>query len=427
MVQSVLGSLLLGYRPLWNRERRLAGVQLYVHPRDPAAAVDAPHLLRTLAGLWSASSPPLLLSPQTPQLLCDLLAEAPRGAPWIEVRGDWLGQSTVFERVRAAHQRGLKLVWRGPLDRLPDSQIAACFDNSLLSLSAQDAIATLRSSPPKPGQRAAASAAAATPARPVSSPLLGGQVYEGIASRALMQQCLDQAGALALAGWPDEDVLYTMRLKPQQPAHEVIARFLKAIDEEQSLEAFEAILGQDPLLAYRFMVYTNSAALGLRTGIDSLRRGLVMMGYGSIGRWLGDQLPHSHEEPDLRPVREGMCLRARLMAQLIDAGIETELRSEIYLCGLFSRLDELLAEPLGTILRRIPLPERVYDAIVLHTGPYAPTYDMACALETPDAAPIRQLCEQHQMNVEEVNRALLRVLADLEVVRKGTGATPPDR
>ena len=31
MVQSVLGSLVLGYRPLWNAARKLAGVQLYVH------------------------------------------------------------------------------------------------------------------------------------------------------------------------------------------------------------------------------------------------------------------------------------------------------------------------------------------------------------------------------------------------------------
>ena len=69
-------------------------------------------------------------------------------------------------------------------------------------------------------------------------------------------------------------------------------------------------MGEDPLLAYRFMVYTNSAALGLRTGIDSLRRGLVMMGYGSIQRWLSDQLPHASTELDMQPVREAMVMRA---------------------------------------------------------------------------------------------------------------------
>ena len=57
MVQSVLGSLILGYRPLWNAARRLTAVQLHVHNAGEAV-VDAPHLLRTLQELWSAGSPP---------------------------------------------------------------------------------------------------------------------------------------------------------------------------------------------------------------------------------------------------------------------------------------------------------------------------------------------------------------------------------
>ncbi|MFN9473444.1 HDOD domain-containing protein [Acidovorax sp.] len=410
MVQSVLGSLILGYRPLWNRARKLAAIQLYVQNESPAAVVDTGHLLRTLQELWSASSPPLLLSPQTHQVLADMLEHAPRGAPWIEVRGDWLQDSGIYALVKAAHQRGLKLVWRGDIGKLPEPAVAQCFDNSLLSLTPADAVATLQANP-RPG-----SPAARTPPRAVS-PILAGQMYENIPSRALMEHCLDKHNALALAGWPTEDVLYSVRHTPQQPSHAVIAKLQKAIDAEQSLETFEDIMGEDPLLAYRFMVYTNSAALGLRTGIDSLRRGLVMMGYGSINRWLSDQLPHSNTDPNMQPVRESMVLRARLMAQLLDAGIENELRREIYLCGLLSQIDDLLQEPLGTILHRIPLSERIYDATVLRTGPYAASLQMACALESGDASAIRHLCETQEMDLEEVNRGLLRVLSDLEVAR----------
>ncbi|CAN7622611.1 HDOD domain-containing protein [Acidovorax sp. NB1] len=413
MVQSVLGSLILGYRPLWNRARKLAGIQLYAH-NEATAVVDAGHLLRTLQELWSASSPPLLISAQTRQLLCDLLENAPRGAPWIEVRGDWLSDSAIYSRVKAAHQRGLRLVWRGDANKLPEPEIARCFDNSLLTLRPEDAVAALQTAPARPG-------APAAPARAAASPVLAGQMYENVASRALMEHCLDQGNAMALAGWPSEDVLYSMRHHPQQPSHAVIFKLMKAIDAEQSLETFEDIMGEDPLLAYRFMVYTNSAALGLRTGIDSLRRGLVMMGYSSIKRWLSDQLPHASTDPNMLPVRAAMLIRAQLTAHLLDAGIENDLRREIYLCGLFSQLDELLGEPLGTILRRLPLSERIYDATVLRTGPYTSGLQMACALETDDASAIRQLCETYEMDLEEVNRALLRVLADLEVERPAAG------
>ena len=413
MVQSVLGSLTLGYRPLWNASRHLAGVQLYVQD-DPAITVDAPHLLRTLQELWSASSPPLLLSPQSRQLLLQLLQQAPRGSPWIEVRGDWLTDSTLFAAVQTGHQRGLKLVWRGELAQLPPADIASCFDNSLLSLSPQDAVTALQSvaaRPPGSGMQRPA-----PPPRP--SPLIDGQMYENLPNLALTSLCLDRHRAVAVAGWPTEDVLYGLRHQPLQPARESVLRLMKAIDAEQSLEAFEHILGEEPLLAYRFMVYTNSAALGLRTGIDSLRRGLVMMGYGSIKRWLSDQLPHASTDPNMQPVREAMVMRAQLTAHLLDAGVENDLRREIYLCGLLSQLDDLLGEPLGSILRRLPLSERIYDATVLNTGPYTGGLQMACALETDDASAIRQLCETYEMDLEEVNRALLRVLADLEVERK---------
>ncbi|RDD91887.1 histidine kinase, partial [Acidovorax sp. BoFeN1] len=146
MVQSVLGSLILGYRPLWNRARQLAGIQLYAQ-NETATVVDAAHLLRTVQELWTASSPPLLLSAQTRQLLCTLLDEAPRGSPWIEVRGDWLSDNTIFSRVKAAHQRGLKLVWRGDMARLPGPDVARCFDNSLLTLRPEDAVAALQTAP----------------------------------------------------------------------------------------------------------------------------------------------------------------------------------------------------------------------------------------------------------------------------------------
>lgn len=91
MTQSALSSLTLGYRPLWGRTRRLAGIQLYVH-EDSGSSADMAHFLRTVDEIWSRQAPPLLISPQSRQVLCNLLEHAPQGSPWIEVRGDWLQQ-----------------------------------------------------------------------------------------------------------------------------------------------------------------------------------------------------------------------------------------------------------------------------------------------------------------------------------------------
>ncbi len=363
MVQSVLGSLILGYRPLWNRARKLAGVQLYVH-NESSLLVDAGHLLRTLAELWSASSPPLLISPQTHQLLSSLLESAPRGSPWIEVRDDWLNDSTIFNQVRAAHRRGLKLVWRGEIANLPPAEVARCFDNSLLTLRAEDAIAALQRGPQQPG----------TPKPPPRniSPILAGQMSENVASRALMEHCLDN-NALALAGWPTEDVLYSMRHTPQQPSHAVIHRLMKAIDHEQSLETFEDIMSEDPILSLPLHDLHQLGSPG-----PAHRHRLSAPGHGDDGVRVHPALAvgpaaHSSTEPNMQPIREvdGHACAPDHTAAQPRRGKRTAARrfTSARCCRKWMNC---CAQPLGTILRRIPLSERIYDATVLHTGPTHP-------------------------------------------------------
>ena len=156
----------------------------------------------------------------------------------------------------------------------------------------------------------------------------------------------------------------------------------------------------------------NSAALGARQPIDSLRRALVLLGYSPLQKWLGNLLLHACEEPDLQPVRQAMVQRAQLTSLLLDAGVSQELRSEVYLCGLFSRLDDILDEPLEDSLARLPLSERIPDAALRQEGPYASSLEMAIALENETGAEaVRDLCEQHGMHLETINRTLLRLIS----------------
>ena len=322
----------------------------------------------------------------------------------VVVPGAWLGDGALAQQVQTACARGVALVWRGNAAQQParGSALASCFGrNRLLTLEPEDALKALQAGA---GQ----------------GPLQSGHLYERIPSRALADLCLDEQGARALIGWPQDDVLHSLRHQTLQPSHATLLKLLKSIEAEQSLDIFEDILGEDPLLAYRFLTYANSPALGLRSGIDSLRRALVMLGYGALLRWLTEQLPHACTEPDLQPVRQAMVLRARLTEQLVDAGMEVALRREVYLGALFSQLGELLREPLGTLLRRLPLTGRIYDASVLQTGPYAPSLALASALEGGGAASaqvVRALCKTHDLSLEDTNRALLRMLASLQVAQ----------
>ena len=404
MSHTVLDSVALGYQLLWSRLRQLSGVQLFVGS-DETKPVDAPHLLNAINELWSEQAPQLLLSVPSPQLLGDLLDCASTGNVWLEVHQSHLCDPALALRVQRAHERGLSLIWRGEPGERPSAKLTPCFVRQVINLSATEALAGLRVSLRKHN------AGEGLTGTPVISPVQAGHIYEALASRVLAEHCLDQQAAWGLAGWPLEDVLHGYRHQKIQPEQRAIVRLIETVDADASVDQIEHILSEEPILTYRFLRFANSAGLGLRTAIESLRQGLMVLGLSQLRSWLLEQLPHASSDLNLQPVRAAMVLRAHLMEHLLDAGDSDDLRRDIYLCGLLSQLDLLLGEPLAPALARVPLSQHSSAAILSQSGPYLPYLELATSLESPHTQVTRALCDTHQMDLETVNRSVLRTLS----------------
>lgn len=416
MPQTLLGSIALAYQPLWGKNRALVGVRLTVFP-VPGGIVDGLHLLQILRNFWPHKNATLIVSPATPELLSTLLEHAPAYSPCIEVPCEWLEDAAIASLVHIAHLRGLRMVWRGPNDWVPAPELVLCFRQQLLSMDAQDTMAALRSALFATTAQTHANSAGSTGGSgggsaltPPPSPVQAQQIYENIASRALVDHCLDQRQVAGLLGWPTEEVLHPYRHAGVQPGQHSLQRVINAASADASMETLEAFIGEDPVLAYRLLAHINSAAMGLRGSIDSLRRALMMLGYTALKAWCLQQLPNANQDRNLNPVRTGMVLRARLIEYLLDAGGETDLRREIYLCGLFSQLDMVMDGTLEATLARIPISDRITQAITTGEGPYAPYLLTAKALEASSAAHLPELCAGFDMDLDDVNRALLRTL-----------------
>jgi c-di-GMP phosphodiesterase len=401
MGQTVLGSVTLGYQCVWNAWRGRSATRLWVDPIS-TGGVDAPHLLQTLQELWPTNAEVRILCPESMDLLGDLLDHAPADGAWIEVPAPWLDDSLIAGRVRRAHQRGLKLLWRGEAGQRPDAQVQPLFHKSLLALTPHQALIALRAALRHTHDGALTND---------SSPVLAGALYGELPSQALVEHALDQQGVWGVAGWPTDETLYGYRYRQIQPSRQALLDMVHAIDEDASLDRLEQRLGEEPLLCYRFLRYANSAALSVQHEIGSMRQGLMVLGYGRLRAWLMEQMPHSSSDANLCPIRAAMVLRARTMEHLADAGIEDDLRREVFLCGVLSQVDLLLGETPGNALHRIPLPGRITSAILGRTGPYAPWLDVAAALEGSSTKVIRHVCRAHDQEPEAVNRALLRALA----------------
>lgn len=402
MAPSSFGQLILGYQLIWNKSRQPVAMQLFMAPLEGEQA-DAPHFLRAVEQTWTGLSPILLLTPLSADLLADLLQHCQSDGPWLSVEQDLLVDTGMVDLLRQAHQRGVQLVWRGAAGQRPDSAITPCFTRTIIGLTPGEALA---------GAHVALTRADAADA--ANNPVLPGQIVEAVPSRLMADHCLDRSAAWGVAGWPVDDVLLSHRHQPIQPSHRAIVQLVRETDNDVALDLLEHTLAEEPLLAYRFLRYTNSAALGLRTGVESLRHGLMLLGLTRFKQWLLEQMPLAANEPDMEPVRTAMVMRAHLMEHLLDAGDEDTLRREVFLTGILSQIDGLLGEPLREAMHRLPLSDRVNGAILGRSGPYAPFLELACALEYPRMTEIPALCEAHELHLDDVNRTMMRVMAQLK-------------
>jgi EAL and modified HD-GYP domain-containing signal transduction protein len=405
---TVLDSIALGYQPVWNRARQLAAVRLSVHTVQPEG-VDAEHLLQILEEDWPLSAPPLVLAFDHPTLWQQALTCTPVANTWLQVPGACFTTPDGLAHLSVAVRRGHTLLRHAALADVRGEIISPLDVRSLLSLSAEEALQALQARPtedqPVPLQR---------------SPIVAGQIYEGVGSRSLADHCLDEAGAWGLLEWPDEDVLHSWRHRPVPCDPAVISQVREALDKDAALDRIERYVRQDPVLVHRLLVRVNSAGYGLSREIESLRHALMMIGFGALDTWLAEQLAASEESDSaLHPVRYGMVMRARLAQHLLDSGSDDNLRSEVFLTALFGQLDRLLHKPLPELLGKLPLPGRAYDALLRETGPYNAYLEVSRAQGRPaQLAQLPQVCEHHGISLEHANRGLLRMLGTSRDMRR---------
>ena len=70
------------------------------------------------------------------------------------------------------------------------------------------------------------------------------------------------------------------------------------------------------------------------------------------------------------------------------------MRSEMFICGVFSLLDRLMEQPLPELLRSVPVPDPVQQALRGEGGPYLPYLQLVQAIEQESVFDIREGSER---------------------------------
>ncbi len=390
---AILGQVALGYSPFIDRNRTVAATRLSVFPLRPDSVLDVAQLLHAVGDVWPASGGNVSLNVVSESLLHDLLQASPSANLMVEVPNFMASDPANVEALKRLHGAGNTLLLKGrPNAELP-REVLPCFKYSIIDLADERRIGV-------------ASVAPAGVIRSIE------HVQSGVRTVADMEAAFAR-GAHAVLGWPIDDAINatTARTgKPAQPDLQVVVELIHRVDNEDTIEKLENTLKRDPSLAFKLLRYINSPAFGLRVEISSFRHAIMLLGYQRLKRWLALLLATASKDVNLKPVMFAAVRRGLLMEELVAGTGDEEMRSEMFICGVFSLLDRMFQETFAKLLGSIPVPERVYQALVKNTGPYQPYMAMVLAAEGESVFEYREAAEQLLMSVAEINRAQLRAL-----------------
>lgn len=390
---ALLGQVALGYSPFIDVSRAVVATRLTVFPINSDSVLDVSQLLLAVGSVWPADGGRVSLNVASETLLHDLLQAHPCANFMVEVPAFMAGDPSNIESIQALHRNGNSLLLKGrPLQELP-RELLQCFKYSIIDFSDDRRLGELEA--------------------PVGANRVMQHVQAGVRTIANMELSFSRKAA-AVIGWPLDDIIPEAGSKAglagAQTDMQVIVELIHRVDQKEPIDKLELTLKRDPTLAFKLLRHINSPAFGLRVEISSFRHAIMMLGYQRLKSWLALLLATASTDPNLKPVMFSAIRRGFLMEELGRGAGDEEIRSEMFICGVFSLLDRMFQQPFERLLKTIPVPERVYQALVEETGPFHAYMEVIRAIEAESLYDFRLAASGLMMSMEEINLAILRAL-----------------
>ncbi len=201
----------------------------------------------------------------------------------------------------------------------------------------------------------------------------------------------------------------------QIPANQATyLRLLSAVSEtEVDLEEVVELIKHEPSLCYRLLRYMNSSLPASSSPALSVRDALTLLGEQESVRWIRMATTLSMGQDKSSDLVLSSLVRARfceLIAQRVEHG-----KSDLFLMGMLSLIDAILAVPIGMVIKELSLdPDVKAQLLSAKTGkktPLSPIYELMLAREAGDWELVTQLGKQLNLSlsfVAETSNAAMR-------------------
>jgi EAL and modified HD-GYP domain-containing signal transduction protein len=147
---------------------------------------------------------------------------------------------------------------------------------------------------------------------------------------------------------------------------------------DTSTKELEEHITRDVTLSYKLLKLINAPFFGVAREVESVKHAIVLLGRDEIRKWVSLLVLRGLSDEPVAMIETAM-LRAKYCELLAS---KAKLPQDSYFTvGMFSALDMLMQQPLGSILAKLPLNDAVNDAILQHKGSMGRALSCALAVE----------------------------------------------
>ena len=171
---------------------------------------------------------------------------------------------------------------------------------------------------------------------------------------------------------------------------------------EVDFDRLDRLIKSDLSLTYALLKLINSAAFPFARRIESVRQSLVLLGQKNIRKWVSlvafSEI--AHDKPQELVLNS--IVRAAFCESLGKALGMNGPSDDLFLMGMFSRIDAILDQPLEEALSRLPLSEEVKASLLGESNPLHQVMELVESYELADWQRFSSLADQAGLAEENV-------------------------
>ncbi|MGY4026076.1 EAL and HDOD domain-containing protein [Aeromonas rivuli] len=153
-----------------------------------------------------------------------------------------------------------------------------------------------------------------------------------------------------------------------QPTQMVVIQLLNEVNQpEPNLDKIEQLLGQDVSLSLKLLRYVNNLK-GRSKPIASFRQAAIYLGHAQLKRFVTLIAASSAGQGKSAELYQMSLIRARFCELLALAHAPATQSQQAFMAGLFSLLDVLMEQSMGTLLGSVPITDEIRQALLAREG-----------------------------------------------------------